>query len=389
MVLLARRSTSNPCLPVTDNTAVSARQLRVAAPVEQLWHRVPGGTARATKETLVALASHAEVNIQGLAAWHRRTARAVAGELGPVSYSLLPRPALYESWLRLGRPLVEDMIGPVDVVWASSMIAVPTASAPLVATVHDLGFLDRPEHNSRRGRSFFPRAWDAVRQRADRFVCPSRVVARSCEEHGVAAERIDVVPWGVSAPISTADSAAAVCSRYDLPERFVLWVGTLEPRKNLWRLVEAVRRLPSTELVVVGPTGWNIDGADVLAPLGERVHRLGYVDEHQLSSLYRRAAVFAYPSLLEGFGLPVLEAMAHGTPVVTGAGTATEEVAAGAARLVDPLDPVAISAAIEAALDNDQDTRDLVARGRKRAQELTWSATADRYAAIFRTVVGN
>lgn len=371
-----------------DSPSVGVRQLRVAVPVEQFWHRVPGGTGRATRETLIALAAGGAVNIQGVAAWHPPSSRAVAAQFASVSYARLPRPALYESWLRFGRPRAEDLVGPVDLVWASSMIAVPSATAPLVATVHDLGFLDQPEHNSRRGRSFFPRAWEAVRQQAERIVCPSQVVADSCMAHGIEPARVRVVPWGVSAPISTPESAATVRDQLDLPERFVLWVGTLEPRKNLHRLVDAIGRLDDLDLVVVGPEGWNIDGADVLAPLGDRAHRLGSVDDHLLSALYRNAAVFAFPSLLEGFGLPVLEAMAHGTPVVTGAGTATEEVAGGAARLVDPLDPASIAAAIEAVFDDEQGTRDFVARGRRRAQQLTWAATADGYASIFRAVAG-
>lgn len=327
------------------------------------------------------------VNVQGIAAWHGPGLRSAAGTT-TVSYSRLPRPLLYESWLRFGRPRAEELVGPIDVAWASSMIMMPTVAAPVVATVHDLGFLDRPAHNSRRGRSFFPRAWERVRHRADRIVCPSQVVADSCREHGIDQERLRVVPWGVSSPLSTVGSADTVRRRLDLPDSFVLWVGTLEPRKNLDGLVEAVSRMPGLELVVVGPDGWNVDGTDVLAPLGNRVHRLGQVDEHDLSALYRLASVFAYPSLLEGFGLPVLEAMAHGTPVVTSMGTATEEVAGGSARLVDPRDPASIAAAVESVFDEHQKTSDLVARGRRRAAELTWTATARGYESIFRSVAG-
>ncbi len=366
--------------------AVAVDQLRVAVPVEQLWHRVPGGTARATEETLIALAASGTVNLHGLAARHPEGQRHRAQRIGPVAYSRLPRPALYESWLRLGRPRVEDLVGPVDVVWASSMIMAPSA-APVVATVHDLGFLDRPSHSSRRGRAFFPRAWAAVRARADRVVCPSTSVAEQCVARGVADDAVAVVPWGVGPPLASAAAAEAVVATRRLPERFVLWVGTVEPRKNLARLVDAVRRLPGVPLVVVGPDGWNVDGVDLLAPLGDRAHRLGQVDDHELSALYRAAAVFAFPSLLEGFGLPVLEALAHGTPVVTSAGTATEEVAGGSARLVDPLDTAALAGAIEAALAGGDETARLVARGRQRAHELSWAATADGYVESFRAVL--
>jgi glycosyltransferase involved in cell wall biosynthesis len=362
--------------------------LRVAVPVEQFWHRVPGGTARATRGVLDALAGgHPEINVQGVAAWHGSGERHRVGGLCPVVYLPLPRRALYEGWLRLGRPLVERFVGPVDVVWASSMVPVATR-APMVATVHDLAFLDQPEHASRRGRSFFPRAWAAVVERASFIVCPSQVVADDCARRGASPDRIRVVPWGVDPPISAPEAAAVVRRAHDLPERFVLWVGTLEPRKNLTGLVEAMSRVKGLDLVVVGPEGWNLDGADLLAPLGARAHRIGVVDDHTLSALYRAASVFAFPSLAEGFGLPVLEAMAHGTPVVTSVGAATAEVAGTAARLVEPTDPAAIARAIEATLDEAEHTRELVRAGRRRARELSWARAADGYASVLTEATG-
>ncbi|MEM8926214.1 MAG: glycosyltransferase family 1 protein [Actinomycetota bacterium] len=361
-------------------------QLRIAVGVEQLWHRVPGGTGRATVETVAALGEIDGVQLHGLAAWHPRRHRGRAAAVGPVTHVPLPRPVLYESWLRLRRPPVEWFVGEVDVAWASSMVVMPTTSAPLVATVHDLGFLDQPSHNSRRGRDFFPRAWAAVRRRADRIVCPSQAVADDCAARGVDPERLSVVPWGVRPPLTSSETAAELLAPRCLPERFALWVGTIEPRKNLARLVEAVRRIDGLHLVVVGPDGWNIDGTDLLAPLGHRVHRLGSVDDHELSALYRMASVFAFPSLLEGFGLPVLEAMMHGTPVVTSTGTATAEVADGAARLIDPLDAPALSRAIEAVWGEPERTSALVAAGRRRANELSWARTAAGYHTVFREV---
>jgi len=360
--------------------------VRVVVPVEQLWHRVPGGTARATRETLIALGDIGVVETECLAAWHRRSHRAAAAGIGNVTYLPLPRRLLYETWLRCRQPSVELVTKGADLVWASSMIPPPTR-LPLVATVHDLGFLDHPERSSRRGRSFFPRIWAAVRDRAAVIVCPSRAAVEDCVRHGVEPSRLRVVPWGVSAPISSPERVQEVRSRLRLPDRFVLWVGTLEPRKNLPRLVEAMEKVPGVALVVVGPPGWNLDGGDVLAPLGDRVVRLGEVDEMTLSSLYAAASVFAFPSLVEGFGLPVLEAMAHGTSVVTSAGTATAEVAAGAARLVDATDPSAIAAGIEAALERDVTTLDLVERGRERASQLSWPAAARGYAAVFQEVI--
>ena len=362
--------------------------LRVATLVEQFWHRVPGGTARATEETLLALDSTPGVDAELVAAAHRPSTRGRAPSgLGPISTIPLPRPVLYETWVRWNRPLVERWVGDVDVTWASSMIPVPSR-APLVATVHDLEFLANPELNSARGRRFFPRVWSAIGERADLIVCPSLVVADDCRARGVDAERLRVVPWGVRPPACPPEQADRIRAKLGLPPSFVLWVGTVEPRKNLPRLVEAMTAVePELHLAVVGPDGWIVDGDDLLSPLHGRVHRLGRVDEQQLSALYHTATVFVLPSLAEGFGLPVLEAMAHGTAVVTSRGTATEEVADGAAALVDPTDVAQIAAAIEHAARGDGTTLQRIERGRARAHQLTWANTAHRYVDIFQEAV--
>ncbi len=366
--------------------------IRVGVPVEQFWHRVPGGTGRATYGTLRALAEAGTTGDGGIeaalvAAWHRPSRRRPPGlgDLGPVPFAPLPRPLLYESWLRLGWPRVEPWTGPVDVVWAAAMVMAPSR-APVVATVHDLGFLDHPERSSRRGRDFFPRAWAAVGERAASVVCPSQVVADDCARHGLDPARVRVVPWGVDATAVADNEAEAARRRHGLPATFALWVGTLEPRKNLERLVAAIGQVPDLPLAVVGPSGWNLDGRDVLAPLGGRVHRLGPVGDAELGALYRGAAVFVFPSLLEGFGLPVLEAMAQGTPVVTSADTATAEAAGGAALLVDPLDVDALAAAVASVIDDPALAADLSQRGLGRAAEMSWSATAAGYAAVFADV---
>lgn len=324
-----------------------------------------------------------------VAAWHRPNERTHApASIGPVVTVPLPRPVLYEAWIRWDRPRIERWTGPVDLTWASSMIPVSSRS-PLVVTVHDLEFLTNPELNSRRGRSFFPRAWSAARDRAAMIVCPSRVVAEDCAANGIESNRLRVVPWGVSSPVCPADEADQIRRSLGLPDSFVLWVGTMEPRKNVTGLVAAMELVDDDlALAVVGPAGWVIDGDDLLGPLGARVHRLGRVDELQLSALYHTASVFAFPSLAEGFGLPVLEAMAHGTAVVTSRGTATEEVAAGSAALVDPTDPAEIAAAIEAAASGDTTTLQRIERGKRTADDMTWSNTAGAYTSVFEEVAG-
>jgi alpha-1,3-rhamnosyl/mannosyltransferase len=168
-------------------------------------------------------------------------------------------------------------------------------------------------------------------------------------------ERIRVIPNAVGAPFAPGGAAAQ--------GDYVLAVGTLEPRKNIAAAQEAAR-LAGVELRVVGARGWGGVEADGW---------LGRVSDDELAALYRGARCLVYPSLYEGFGIPVLEAMACGTPVVTSAGGATEEVAGGAAVLVDPLDPVSIAAGIDEAFSRRDE---LVARGLERARMFTWERVA-------------
>ncbi len=356
--------------------------MRVAVTVEQFWHPVPGGTARATHKTVRALQRAGDIDLVGIAARHDDNAGHSHDLTIPVCHSRLPRPLLYESWLWLRRPGIERLSGEVDVVWASAMVPPPVSPAALVTTVHDLDFLDHPEWLTARGRGFFPRAYAAARQRSDLVVCPSRTVADRVARSGVQADRIRVVPWGVSSVPVAAEEIDEVRAHYQLPGTFVLWVGTVEPRKNVSGLVAALERVDAP-LAVVGPGGWNTDVALLLAPLGDRAHHLGPVPERDLHRLYAAASVFVLPSHAEGFGLPVLEAMAQGTPVVTSAGTATEEAAAGAALLVDPTDPASIAEALERVLSDPETARDLSRRGRQRALSMTWDATAQGYREAF------
>jgi glycosyltransferase involved in cell wall biosynthesis len=157
----------------------------------------------------------------------------------------------------------------------------------------------------------------------------------------------------------------------------VLWTGTIEPRKNLPTLLRAFARVDSdARLVLVGPQGWNEDLDRLIAPVRSRVHVVGFVPPDDLEPLYAGASVFCYPSLREGFGLPVLEAMAQGTPVVTSSGTSTAEVGGDAAVLVDPRDADALADAINGLLGDSARASALGERGRRRAATFTWERTA-------------
>ena len=351
--------------------------LRVAAVVEQCWHRVPGGTAVAAIRTLDALADRGDVDLVGIAARHRRPAPDGLGPPIPVRHARLPRRALYDAWHRLRAPSVQRLAGRVDVVHATGGAVPPSGRAALVATVNDLAFLRRPEWFTPRGVRFATRGFELARAQADLVIAPSRATAADLAAHGVDPERVRVVPLAAAVASPDAAEIDAVRARYRLPEVFALWVGTAEPRKNLTGLLRAAERTATAvPLVLAGPDGWGLDAPELVSGAACDVVRLGFVPQRELAALYAAARVFVYPSLMEGFGLPVLEAMAQGTPVVTSAGTATEEVCADPASVVDPADIDGLAAAIDAVVADDAEHSRRSAAARARAAGFTWSATA-------------
>lgn len=350
---------------------------RVAVVVEQYWHRIPGGTGRAAHEILRELDRLDRFDLHGVAAAHPQ-APPDESPFVPVVHHRIPRRLLYEGWQRFGRPRIPF---DHDLIWAPAMV-VPPKTAPTVVTVHDVDFLENPERLTRRGKSFFPRAWSVSLDRADLLVCSSADTAAAAIEHGAPEDKVRTVPLGVDTTRAEVDDVAAIRGRFGLPETFLLWVGTVEPRKNLAGLVEALRPT-ELSLAVVGPDGWLVDDRDVLAPLGDRAFRLGRVNQRDLRSLYAAATLFVFPSLAEGFGLPVLEAMAQGTAVVTSSGTATEETAGGAALLADPHDPQSIREAIEQGVADPDLRARLETLGFERAAANGWATTAASYGAVF------
>ena len=362
----------------------------MAVTVEQSWHRVPGGTATSTLGTLRALRERDDVELIGVAARHPEPAPAAFAPPIEVRQLPLPRQLLYETWHALRWPGIERATGPVDVVHATA-VAVPPTKAPLVVTIHDLAFFADPTQPTKHGLRFFTRGTELARRHAELVLVPSQATADECLAHGFDAARLRVVPWGVDAVEVGEDEVAKVRAAHGLDRPYVLFVGTIEPRKNLRGLVEAMRTLAGrdVDLVLVGPDGWNEDVASLLARLdgtGIGVHALGFLPPAELPALYAGCAAFCFPSLREGFGMPVLEAMAHGAPVVTSAGTATAEVAGDAALLVDPNDHDAIATALGTLLDEPAVAADLAERGRARAATFTWERTAALTAAAYAEV---
>ena len=364
------------------------RPRRVAVTLEQCWHAVPGGTARAALESIRALQAHGDpgrLEMVGVSARHSSPPLPAWEPPVPVAALPLPRLALYEAWHWLRRPAVERATGAVDVIHATGM-AMPPPSAPIVATVHDLAFTRDPSQFTRRGVAFFRRAIALARRDATLVICPSQATLDDCATQGFDPDRLRLVPWGISVDPADEHSVAGIRARFGISGRYVVWTGTIEPRKNLPVLLDAFERLGRDDvtLVLVGPQGWNEDLEPRLDRLGRRVVALGFVDDDALRSLYAGADVFCYPSLEEGFGLPVLEAMAQATPVVTSSGTATEEVAGDAGVLVDPLDGAALTEALARLLDDERERARLGAAGQRRATErFSWAATASALAAVY------
>lgn len=363
----------------------------MAITLEQCWHRVPGGTATAALGCAEAIGRLSEPpQTVGVSAWHRNPPEEPFIPSMPVTQLRLPRAALYLSWHKMRWPPVQRAAGPVDAIHATGM-AVPPRTAPLAVTVNDLAFLRHPDHFTPRGVRFFLRSLELTRSEADIVVCPSQHTADDCLRAGIAADRVRIVPYWVDHRLAPPQEAEEARQRFGLAKRFVLWVGTAEPRKNLSGLLEAWQKLDRSaeELVLVGPAGWKSSPDGVLAANGPSIRRLGFVSEADKRALMRAAAVVCYPSLTEGFGLPVLEAMMQETPVVTSATGATAEVADYAGVLVDPIRPQAIADALAGLLDSPDEAFRLGQRGRERAlAEFTWQRTARGLLDVYQEIVG-
>ncbi|HEU4898732.1 MAG TPA: glycosyltransferase family 1 protein [Actinomycetota bacterium] len=358
---------------------------RAGVVAEQLLRPVPGGVGRYVR----ALASHLPVEatvdrgaVEFLVARHPPDRLAAVGlPLASTRRLSWPGRLVTRTWVTVRRPaLPSGLLDRLDLVHATSAAVPPTGRRPLVATVHDLAFRHFPEAYPAAGRRYHERSARIVADEAARVLVPSEATARDLAElYGVDRGRVRITPLGVEVPAEP-DHAGAERLLRDLGVRgrFLLAVGTLEPRKNLPRLLGAFGQvsgeLPEHWLVVVGPVGWG----PRLRPTWDsvRVKLAGPVGDSLLHALYQVADGLAYPSLYEGFGLPVLEAMANGVPVLTSDRSSLPEVAGGAALLVDPLDRDAIAAGLVRLAGDEDLRRRLVEAGRRRAAGFTWRATA-------------
>ena len=269
----------------------------------------------------------------------------------------------------------------------------PFIGVPLVTAVHDLSFEDLPSAMPFRRRWRLRATVRHAARRSAMLLAPTEFTRRRLlDRYRVPADRVVVASPGVVPPVVTGPIDDAV--RRGLPSSYVLFTGEVQPRKNLPRLVDAIGRVRASGidigLVIAGRPGWGT--ADLDASIARHhaagwVRRLGYVDRPTLQALYAGARLIGYPSLYEGFGLPVVEGMAAGVPVVTSSTTAIPEVAGGAAVLVDPLDADAIADAI-ARVSTDETLRsDLIAAGVRRAADFRPENVVEQTVAAYRRVI--
>ncbi len=299
-------------------------------------------------------------------------------------------------WQRLRLPVpVQLVTGRLDLFHSPDFVLPPTGRTPTILTVHDLSFLRVPECFVPAFRRYLEGAVGRAVRRARRILADSESTRRDLIELlEVEPERVTVLYPGVEPrfrPVRDAEVLERVRARYNLPTRFILGLGTLQPRKNFDGLIRAFARLPAADdlhLVIVGSRGWMYEEMLALpARLGleERVHFAGFVADADLPALYNLAAIFAFPSWYEGFGLPVLEAMACGTPVVAADNSSLPEVTGEAGLLVDAADLDALTGALVRLLSDRELRARLVVAGREQARQFTWEGAARQLLEVYRS----
>ena len=374
--------------------------LRVAVNVEQLLHEAPGGIGRYTAELLRLLPAQG-VDVTPFTARHTRAdvMRALHGhDLDGVDPVILPLPAavLYDAWHVLGVAGPARRVAPVDLLHAPSPAVPPTGGLPLVVTVHDAAPLVMPDAFTRRGVKFHRRGFAAAAKRARLVIAVSEFCADEVTTHtAIPRERIRVVPNGVDRERATEEAVTKARLIYAIDDRpYVFWAGTFQPRKNVRVLLDAFARLDPDvvphRLVLAGPPGWKPDDADaeVARGLGDRVRLLGPVHRRQLFPLFAGADLFAFPSRHEGFGIPVLEAMAQETAVLCSDIPALREVAGDAACFVASDDTDGWVDALTTLLGDGVARAALVTAGSARVANYSWERCARETAAVYREALG-
>ena len=307
----------------------------------------------------------------------------------------LPVQALNLAWNRFGGPGLDRLVrAPLDLVHSPHPLIVPGKRAKHLVTVHDLFFFKNPDMvTAEIRRDYVPLVREHVR-RADGVVCGSEYTAGEIRRLlDVPDEKLAVTPYGVDAVFRhtpTPEEVEAVLTRHGLPRGAVLYVGNDDKRKNLPYLAMAYmglsgRRRHLPPLVLVGPGSHWAQGGTISGP---QIRATGYLSVRDLRALMAASALLVLPSLEEGFGLPVAEAMTAGLPVVCSRGSALEEIAGDAAMLVDPKEPRSIAQGIERVLDDPIYSESLRRRGLERSVRFDWERTCQQTLDFYRKILG-
>ncbi len=314
----------------------------------------------------------------------------------------IPGKAFYLSAFHAGHPRVDRWVGGVDLFHSTNYFVFPLHRAPQIVTIHDLHFMQEREHAAAFGGRLWERSLLRDVHRVEHVLAVSEQTRDDVLSRlDLPGDRVTAIHEGVDHQFLTAPSAEDVqrtCRHVGVePGRFLFWIGTFEPRKNLPRLVQAYRLLidrlgdDCPPLLLAGGRGFGCEDLErdleTDPRLRDRVVRPGYISDAELRALYHGATLFVFPSLWEGFGLPPLEAMACGTPVVASDRSALPEVLGDACVQVDPDDEAAIAGGLESLLTSRADREELSRRGREIAREFTWERAAERTLALYREVL--
>jgi len=375
--------------------------LHIAYFSNQFADREGHGLARYSHQLYASLCkTRPEIKVIPVAAWSSRNADEVSQLRESYELQLLPWGRRWTplAWAFLDRPPVEYWLrSPVDVVHAVSLGYPISTRKPYVVTVHDIGPLSHPEFFSNTRPWIMKKSLKQAIDKADAIICVSRSTAEEVESYtGLnLSDRIQVIHEGVTPFFFEKTQTGCLATLMGLPAPgtpFILATGKISPRKNIARLIQALSKVAEIiphHLVLVGGSGWDMDAVyrETNNPaVAGRVHQMGYVTDDQLRALYNSASLYIHPSLYEGFGLTVLEAMAAGCPVITSNVYSLPEVAGDAALLIDPYNADEMAEALKALCTNESMAEELRRRGLERAGTFTWGKCAEQVAEVYRRV---
>lgn len=336
-------------------------------------------------------------DIIGFAA--NRRGIALDGLAGKLAYRRIPVPtrAMYALWEATSFPKVDRLLGGVDVFHGTNYFLPPTATARTALTIHDLAFLVEPSWCSPRIVGPFSRSIARFAHKADAILTYSEATANDVERLlQVPRSKIAVAPMAVDegfVPVAREAATAALKREWGIDGPFLLFISTLEPRKNvtgLIRIFEAIGNEIPHKLVLIGGTGWNAEPiVDAIAksPLRDRIVRPGFVPHMKLPVFYCAADAFVFPTHYEGFGLPLLEALTCGCPVVASDSSSVPEVTGGAALLAAPDDVAAHGRHVLSVLSDSAVRERLIADGKRHAAQYSWQRCAAQTRAVYKGLV--